>query len=234
MLKYIRYNLVLITLLGILLFPVNSHAGEPGELPEEIIEELVEEPKEEPKEEQKVIEEVKPEPEPVTKEVVEEKPPEEEKKEAITLETKLPKNRMVSLFNQEFGKKLDTSKVNLIGRCEPRYKNEECRIVIPKKRSRHFNRFYYYINANKDVYAIIAVYNKRIGSFKYCKELLGSWENYFTDYYLIKKTTDDEMTDYFILSDAPRRQPMEIHMSCYHKKVRDIEGYFYLSAYKKL
>jgi len=229
MLKAINLNLILITLISIIIYSTDLYSGEPGEMPEEIIEEIVEEPKEE----KKVIEE--PKPEPVVEEVIEEKPKiEEEKKEGIKLNTALPKNRIVSLFNQEFGKKLDTSKVNLIGRCEARYKDEDCKIVIPKKRSKHFNRYYFYLNSNKEVYAIIAMHNKRIGSFEYCKELLGSWEKYFTDYYLIKKTTDDDIPDYFILTDAPRRQPMEIHMSCYHKKVRDIEGYFYLSAYKKL
>ena len=229
MLKTINLNLILIILICTFVYSTDLYSGEPGELPEEIIEEIVEEPKEE----KKVIEE--PKPEPVVEEAIEEKPKvEEEKKEGIKLETTLPKNRIVSLFNQEFGKKLDTSKVNLIGRCEARYKDEDCKIVIPKKRSRHFNRYYFYLNNNKEVYAIIAMHNKRIGSFKHCKELLGSWEKYFMDYYLIKKTTSDDISDYFILTDAPRRQPMEIHMSCYHKKVRDIEGYFYLSAYKKL
>jgi len=205
-----------------------AFSGEPGELPEEIKEEPKIEEVIEPKVEEKVIVE-----EEVVQEVVSE-PVEEENKEAIDLDTKIPKNRMVSIYNQRLGKKIDLSKVTLIGKCEPRFQNEKCKIVIPKVRSRHFNRYYYYINSKDEVYAIISSYNKRLGSYKHCKKILSDWEKYFMDHYYFEKTTDNEIQDYFILSDAPDRKPIEIHMSCQFKSTREIQSYLYLSVFKNL
>lgn len=199
-------------------------SGEPGELPEEIKEETKVEEVIEPKVEEKIEEEA------IETEIVNEP---EEKKEGINLDTKIPKNRMVSIYNQKLGEKIDFTKITLIGKCEPRFIDEQCKIVIPKTRSRHFNRYYYYLTPENKVYAIISSYDKRLGSYRHCKKILNDWEKYFMDHYSFEKTTNNEIEDYFILTDAPERKPIEIHMSCQFKNTREIQSYLYLSVFKK-
>ncbi len=235
MLKYKNLTIILVTLVALSLSVPISIAGEPGELPEELNEELkteepiveeqqVEEPAFEEKKEEVVVSESELEPEP--------KP--EPEPEGKKLQTKLPKNRLTTIFNQQFGKKIDTNIINIIGNCEPRFEKEDCKSVLPKRRSKHFNRYYFYLNESKEVYAVVAFNDTRLGSFKYCKKLLGEWGEYFNKHFVFEKLTSDDIDDYFILSDQPERQSTEIHGSCFHQQKRDIESYFYLSLYKQI
>ena len=234
MLNFLKSLLILVTLIFANLYVDRGYAGEPGELPEEFIEET------ETKEEEPIVEE-KP-IEPIVEEPVPEEPiAVEEPREVIEpdpegkkIETKLPKNRLTTIFNQSFGQKIDTNIINIVGKCEPRFEKEDCKSVMPKRRSKHFNRYYFYLNEYDEVYAVVAFNDQRIGSFKYCKELLGDWQTYFNTHFIFEKLTSDEIEDYFILSDKPERQSIEIHGSCFHQQKRDIESYFYLSLYKQI
>ena len=51
------------------------------------------------------------------------------------------------------------------------------------------------------MYAVVAFNDQRIGSFKYCKELLGDWQIYFNTHFIFEKLTNDEIEDYFLGSD---------------------------------
>lgn len=233
--KILKFKNLLFILTALLLLNLNfdqSIAGEPGELPEELNQEvqaeepiLKNQPIEEIKEEEKVEEVIVKEPEP--------KPEPEPEPEGQKIETSLPKNRLTTIFNQPFGQGIDTNIIKIIGSCEPRFSKEDCKSVVPKRRSKHFNKYYFYLNEYDEVYAVVAFNNLRVGSFRYCQELLNEWERYFNTHFIFEKVTSEEINDYFILSDKPERQPIEIHGSCFHQQKRDIESYFYLSLYKK-
>lgn len=194
-----------------------SHAGEPGtEMPVQT--------KEEPAQEK--IETVK------------------EKKEPQNLvNTKItfPKNPLNSLFYQSLGQEINKKYARIIADCVPIYEEGFCKKVKPKKKSVHFNQYYYYLNQAKEVHAIVAFSNKRVGATRDCRAMLKEWKEYFSHFDLQKTSNANniDLTNKEVASTGNLDQLMlidesinkvEVNMSCYPENFRDIKSYFRLSV----
>ena len=143
----------------------------------------------------------------------------------------LPKNPIFQLFNQVIGKKIDAKKTKIIGDCLPRQKLEFCKVVNPKSRSSHFNKYFYYLNYEKKVNAIIAFSDKRIGNVNKCRSMIKSWEKYFKNFDLLNITTDINKDQLFL--EHINIKKTEISINCNFEQLRDIESYFSLKFFKK-
>lgn len=149
-----------------------------------------------------------------------------EKSETINTKINLPKNPIDKIFLQPLRKKIDTRAAIIIGDCLPQSKEGKCKIVKPKKKSSHFNRYYYYLNSNNEVYAVIAFANKRVGTTDYCRSLIKEWGLYFNNYDLIRASEEANLDQIILTKDHINKT--EVYMSCFPESYRDIKSYFAL------
>ena len=213
-------NLLIQIFLLIFLFNVSAFSGESGELPGQEVQ-----PVEENKE--------------VVEEISEEKEGMDVSNVDDLLEPKdineinLPKNRLVEIFDQYFLEEINLNKLVVIGECEKNTTEGKCYVVEPSKLSNHFNNYYFYTNANNQVYSIIAFNDKKQGDLNKCKEKINLWRDYFNRYDLEeKKPTDNSLN--FVMTDAPQQNSLEVFASCYTEKLRDISSSFSIKFYKNI
>tara|TARA_B110000285_G_C15125455_1_gene619905 strand:- start:1379 stop:1999 length:621 start_codon:yes stop_codon:yes gene_type:complete len=138
----------------------------------------------------------------------------------------LPKNPITQLFHQRIGDKIDTTYAAMVGACLPRYKEHTCEIVKPKKQSSHFNKYYYYLNSSKEVNAIIAFSDKRVGNLEQCRSMITEWSDYFKNFDLTNNT--DKSNKDQLLLDHANIHKTELSMSCLPEEFRDVKSYFSL------
>ena len=157
-----------------------------------------------------------------------------EKKENIPLLKKnkinLPKNPISQLFNQAIGTTIDTKKAKIVGDCLPREKLKFCKVVTPKTRSIHFNKYFYYLNTERKVNAIIAFSDRRVGNIDKCRSMIKSWKNYFKNFDLLNITTVANKDQLFL--KHINIEKTQISMSCNFEQFRDIKSYFSLKFLK--
>ncbi|MCI5054126.1 MAG: hypothetical protein MRY23_04855 [Pelagibacteraceae bacterium] len=151
------------------------------------------------------------------------------KQKLVNTDIQLPKNPIDTIFLQPLGKPIDPRYANLSGNCIPAQKNYDCKIVVPKKKSTHFNKYHYYLNANKHVYGVIAFRDHRIGNVDHCRSLIGEWREYFNNFEFETKTKEENMDQLVLTTSAIK--PSEIYMSCYPESYRDIKSYFSLKLF---
>ncbi len=151
------------------------------------------------------------------------------KQKLVNTDIQLPKNPIDTIFLQPLGKPIDPRYANLSGNCTPAQEGYDCKIVVPKKKSTHFNKYYYYINANKHVYGVIAYRDYRVGNVDYCRSLIAEWKEYFSNFEFEKKSREENLDQLLLVTSAI--QPSEIYMSCYPESYRDIKSYFSLKLF---
>ena len=151
------------------------------------------------------------------------------KQKLVNTEIQLPKNPIDKIFLQPLGRVLDPRYAATIGNCMAAQKNYDCKVVQPKKKSTHFNKYHYYLNANKQVYGVIAFRDYRIGNVDYCRSLIGEWREYFNNFEFETKTKEENMDQLVLTTSAIK--PSEIYMSCYPESYRDIKSYFSLKLF---
>ena len=197
---------VILLAFSLMLFNGNIQAGEPGT------------------EENKEIEQqdnIKPEQTTTKKETV--------KQKLVNTEIQLPKNPIDKIFLQPLGRVLDLRYATITGNCTAAQKNYDCKVVQPKKKSTHFNKYHYYLNASKQVYGVIAFRDYRIGNVDYCRSLIREWREYFNNFEFETKTKEENMDQLVLTTSAIK--PSEIYMSCYPESYRDIKSYFSLKLF---
>ena len=197
---------VILLAFSLMLFNGNIQAGEPGT------------------EENKEIEQqdnIKPEQTTTKKETV--------KQKLVNTEIQLPKNPIDKIFLQPLGRVLDPRYATITGNCTAAQKNYDCKVVQPKKKSTHFNKYHYYLNASKQVYGVIAFRDYRIGNVDYCRSLIREWREYFNNFEFETKTKEENMDQLVLTTSAIK--PSEIYMSCYPESYRDIKSYFSLKLF---
>lgn len=155
--------------------------------------------------------------------------PKNENRVLTTNTVHLPKNPIRQLFHQKIGNKIDTNYATIVKACLPRYKEHTCKIVRPKKKSRHFNKYYYYLNSSKKVNAIIAFSDKRVGNLEQCRSMIIEWSDYLKNFDL-NNNTDKSNKDQLLLDHA-NVQKTELSMSCLPEKFREIKSYFSLKLF---
>ena len=176
--------------------------------------------------------------------------PSEEKKEEVTEKQKpkklvtakiiLPKNPLNSLFNQTLGQEINKKYAWIISDCKPLRKKNFCKKVKPKRRSVHFNQYYYYLNQSKKFNFILAFSNKRVGTISRCRSMIKEWEAYLLNFDLQKKISMDNLDDSIkninknnsdqLILFHENDNKIEVSMSCYPERFRDIKSYFSLSV----
>ncbi len=151
------------------------------------------------------------------------------KQKLVNTDIQLPKNPIDKIFLQPLGRVLDPRYATITGNCTAAQKNYDCKVVQPKKKSNHFNKYHYYLNANKQVYGVIAFRDYRIGNVDYCRSLIGEWREYFNNFEFETKTKEENMDQLVLITSAIK--PSEIYMSCYPESYRDIKSYFSLKLF---
>jgi hypothetical protein len=175
-----------------------------------------------------------------SKEKIEAVKEKKEPKKLVTTTISLPKNPLNSLFYQDLGQKIDKKYAWIVSDCTPLHQKSFCKKVKPKRKSVHFNQYYYYLNQSKKVYAIIAFSNKRIGTVRDCRAMIKEWETYLLNFDLQKKSVTENVEtsmkeinnsnlDQLILVHENKNK-IEVNMSCYPESFRDIKSYFSLSV----
>jgi len=215
-------KLIIKIFLIIFLLQGNLISGESGDLPEEVInlqnpESMFDDQKEEVEDKEGVIDQ-----EVVTKIL-------EGKDTSIVL----PKNRLTNIFNQNFLDTLDEKKVKILGECKKTIEDGKCLVVEPFKKSKHFNNYYFYLNSENLVYAIIVFDDKKQGDLNKCKEKITMWKSYFENYDFTEKDSKDNLLK-LILSDAPQQNELEVFASCYTENYRDIKSSFSIKFFKNI
>ena len=148
-------------------------------------------------------------------------------------EIDLPKNRLVEIFDQYFLSELNLDKLEVVGECEKNIASGRCYIIKPSKVSSHFNNYYYYTDANNQVYSIIVFNDKKQGDLNKCKDKISLWKDYFNNFDLKEKEPTDNSLN-FIMTDAPQQNSLEIFASCYTEQYRDISSSFSIRFYKNI
>ena len=152
--------------------------------------------------------------------------------EPKTTKVDLPKNRLTHMFGQAFLEKLNNKNVKIIKNCQPLSNVEKCYVVNPKKKSKHFNTYYFYTNIDNKVNAIIAFDKKKLTDVSKCKKKMDEWVEFFENFDL-QKTTSEEQNLSVFYSDKPQQKPLEIISNCYAERFRDVESSFILKFYKQ-
>lgn len=163
-------------------------------------------------------------------EVVEEAKLEEMLKPKST-KINLPKNRLLSIFGQNFLEEVNNDRIKILNKCKPILQSGKCFKVLPDKRSAHFDNYYFYLNNNNLVNSIIAFNSKKYGDLNECENKLKEWDEYLINFDLNKK---DEKKNLYntIYTDAPQQEKIEIFGSCYEEEFRDIKSSFSLKFFK--
>ena len=217
-------NNLLKYLILLIIIPQILYSGEPGdEIPGEI------------KEVEKKVVEKKVELEVLDKETIDTKTIEkliEKSLEPKTTTVDLPKNRLTHMFGQAFLEKINNQNIKIIKNCQPLSNVEKCYVVDPKKKSKHFNTYYFYTNIDNKVNAIIAFDNKKLTDVSKCKEKMDEWV-VFLENFDLKKTTSENKNLSVIYSDKPQQKPLEIFSNCYSESFRDVESSFILKFFKQ-
>jgi len=151
------------------------------------------------------------------------------KEKLVNTDIQLPKNPIDKIFFQPLGQVLDPRYAIVTGDCSPAQKGYSCKIVKPKKKSNHFNKYYYYLNTNKQVYGVIAFRDHRIGNVDYCRSLIGEWGEYFKNFEFETKTKEENLDQLVLMTKSIK--PSEVYMSCYPESYRDIKSYFSLKLF---
>ena len=152
--------------------------------------------------------------------------------EPKTTTINLPKNRLTHMFGQAFLEKINNKNVKIIKNCQPLSNVEKCYVVDPKKKSKHFNNYYFYTNIDNKVNAIIAFDKKKLTNVSKCKIKMEEWVVFFENFDLQKVTSEDQNLSVFY-SDKPQQKPIEIVSNCHAESFRDIESSFILKFYKQ-
>jgi hypothetical protein len=215
-------KLIIKIFLIIFLLQGNLISGESGDLPEEVInlqnpESMFDDLKEEAEDKEGLVDQ-----EVVTKIL-------EGKDTSIVL----PKNRLTNIFNQNFLDTIDEKKVKILGECKKTVEDGKCLVVEPFKKSKHFNNYYFYLNSENLVYAIIVFDDKKQGDLNMCKKKITMWKSYFENYDFIEKDSKDNLLK-LILSDAPQQNELEVFASCYTENYRDIKSSFSIKFFKNI
>ena len=147
----------------------------------------------------------------------------------VNTDIQLPKNPIDTIFLQPLGKPINPRYANLIGNCIPAQKDYSCKIIKPKKNSNHFNKYHYYLNANNQVYGVIAFRDYRIGNVDHCRSLITEWRDYFKNFEFETKSREENPDQLLLVTRSI--QPSEIYMSCYPESYRDIKSYFSLKLF---
>jgi hypothetical protein len=215
-------KLIIKIFLIIFLLQGNLISGESGDLPEEVInlqnpESMFDDLKEEAEDKEGLVDQ-----EEVTKIL-------EGKDTSIVL----PKNRLTNIFNQNFLDTIDEKKVKILGECKKTVEDGKCLVVEPFKKSKHFNNYYFYLNSENLVYAIIVFDDKKQGDLNMCKKKITMWKSYFENYDFIEKDSKDNLLK-LILSDAPQQNELEVFASCYTENYRDIKSSFSIKFFKNI
>lgn len=142
---------------------------------------------------------------------------------------KIPKNPIDTIFLQPFGKVIDPRFARILGNCLPAKKGYGCKIVAPKKKSTHFNKYFYYLNSNKAVYGVVAFSDYRVGNVEQCRSLIKEWNEYFKHFDFETKTKEDNLDQLILYTKAIK--PSEVYMSCYPESYRDVKSYFSLKLF---
>jgi len=147
----------------------------------------------------------------------------------------IARNKFEKIFEQTLGEKLNSTKIEIIrgDNCEPLKTNEKCLSVNPEQRSGQFDKYYFYLNGENNVYAITAFYNSRFGSQAECRTFIKEWENYFNKFVFIK-VNNKKNQDQFVMVDGMEGEVTEVSMSCFNEKIRDINSTVSLNIIKKL
>jgi hypothetical protein len=147
----------------------------------------------------------------------------------------IARNKFEKIFEQTLGEKLNSTKIEIIrgDNCEPLKTNEKCLSVNPEQRSGQFDKYYFYLNGENNVYAITAFYNSRFGSQAECRTFIKEWENYFNKFVFIK-VSNKKNQDQFVMVDGMEGEVTEVSMSCFNEKIRDINSTVSLNIIKKL
>jgi hypothetical protein len=155
---------------------------------------------------------------------------EEEKKVMVPIDTKVtfPINPLRSLFKQNFAEPINSQVANILNVCQPINKNHSCIVVEPKNASSHFNNYHYFINDHKNVNAIIAYLDKRVGNRDYCRSLINEWQSYFKNFSL-KDVSNQQDPDILSLQSI-NDDSTDIQLSCYPEKFADTESFFSLKV----
>ena len=144
----------------------------------------------------------------------------------------LPKNRLTHIFGQAFLEKINSKNVKIIKSCQPLSNVEKCYVVDPKKKSKHFNTYYFYTNIDNKVNAIIAFDKKKLTDVSKCKIKMEEWVEFFENFDLQKVTSEEQNLSVFY-SDKPQQKALEIVSNCHAESFRDIESSFILKFYKQ-
>jgi len=142
---------------------------------------------------------------------------------------KTPKNPIDAIFLQPFGKVIDPRFARILGDCLPAKKGYSCKIVTPKKKSTHFNKYFYYLNSSKAVYGVVAFSDYRVGNTEQCRSLIKEWNEYFKHFDFETKTKEDNLDQLILYTKAIK--PSEVYMSCYPESYRDVKSYFSLKLF---
>jgi hypothetical protein len=146
----------------------------------------------------------------------------------------IARNKFEKIFEQTLGEKLNSTKIEIIrgDNCEPLKTNEKCLSVNPEQRSGQFDKYYFYLNGENNVYAITAFYNSRFGSQAECRTFIKEWENYFNKFVFIK-VSNKKNQDQFVMVDGMEGEVTEVSMSCFNEKIRDINSTVSLNIIRK-
>lgn len=157
------------------------------------------------------------------------------KNKSIASNIPVTRNKFEKIFEQTLGEKLNSAKIEVIrgDDCEPLKINEKCLSVNPEQRSGQFDKYYFYLNNDNNVYAITAFYNSRFGAQAECRAFIKEWENYFNKFVFIK-VSNKKNPDQFVMVDGMEGEVTEVSMSCFNEKIRDINSTVSLNIIKKL
>jgi hypothetical protein len=152
--------------------------------------------------------------------------------EPKTTTVDLPKNRLTHMFGQAFLEKINNDNIKIIKNCQPLSNVEKCYVVDPKKKSKHFNTYYFYTNTDNKVNAIIAFDKRKLTDISKCKKKIDEWVEFFENFDLQKATSEEQNLSIFY-SDKPQQKPLEIISNCHTESFRDVESSFILKFYKQ-
>ena len=152
--------------------------------------------------------------------------------EPKTTTVDLPKNRLTHMFGQAFLEKINKKNVKIIKNCQPLSNVEKCYVVNPKKKSKHFDTYYFYTNIDNKVNAMIAFDKKKLTDISKCKIKMEEWVEFFENFDLQKVTSEEQNLSVFY-SDKPQQKALEIVSNCHAESFRDIESSFILKFYKQ-